>query len=293
MKKIVVPTDFSNQATFALDLACEMAKKEETEITLVHVVEIPKQSTSFLGGASVDTEATLSGEDPMEKIYIMKLIERREEQFAALLEDPKYKDANIVDKLVKGTPYQEIGEIISELNADLIIMGTTGADSWEESLIGTTAEKVVRYSTCPVFTLRNRVHVKDINHIVFASDFKDDLAGFKHVPMMLKNFFDADLHLLYVNTPGHFSNERDILKQMDDFTAGNDLGSIERHIYSHKNPGEGILFFAQDHKMDLIMMSTSGERSTFMKLFDHSIAEDVVNHAKLPVVTLNLHQFHK
>ncbi len=137
------------------------------------------------------------------------------------------------------------------------------------------------------------MHVKDINNIVLASDFKEGLRDYKSVPTMLQKFFDAKLHLLYVNTPGHFTNERDIKKEMEDFTKDNELDSIERHIYCHKNPGEGILSFAEDYGMDLVMMSTSGERSTFLKLFDHSIAEDVVNHSKKPVVTVNLHQFHK
>jgi len=290
MKKIIVPTDFSAQATYALDLACEMAKKEEIEITLVHIIEIPKRGSSFLGSSSIATEATLEGEDPMEKIFIMKLIEKREEQFAALLQNPKYKGINIVDKLLKGTPYQEISEILTEIKADMVIMGTTGADTWEENLIGSTAEKVVRHSGCPVFTLRNPIHIKDIDNMVLASDFKDDLGDYKTVPDMLRKFFDARLHLVYINTPSHFSSEREIMESMANFTRNNELDNIEKHVYNHRNPGEGILCFANDFKMDLIMMTTSGERSGIFRLFDHSIAEEVVNHSKKPVITLNLHK---
>ncbi len=290
MKKIIVPTDFSNQATFALDLAYEIAKKEGAEITLVHVIEIPKKNTAFLG-SSIDTEATLEGEDPMERVFYLKLIEKREEQFVEILDNPKYKGVTIKEKLVRGTPYEKIGELLTDVKADLIIMGTTGADSWEENLIGSTAEKVVRHSKCPVLTLRNRFHVKDIKRIVLASDFKDDLETYKSVPRTLKNFFNAELHLVYVNTPGHFMNEREIMKQMDEFTEDNKLGKIERHIYCHNNAGEGILNFAEDYKMDLIMMTTSGERSGIFRLFNHSIAEEIVNHSKKhPVVTLNIHK---
>lgn len=106
---------------------------------------------------------------------------------------------------------------------------------------------------------------------------------------MLQNFFDAKLHLLYVNTPSHFTNEREISKEMDELIKTNNLDGVEKHIYNHKNPGEGIIFFAEDKSMDLIMMSTAGARSGIFKLFDHSIAEEVVNHSKKPVVTFNLH----
>ena len=55
---------------------------------------------------------------------------------------------------------------------------------------------------------------------------------------------------------------------------------------------EGIVWFAEDYKMDMVMMATSG-RTGFSRIFEHSIAEDVVNFSKKPVVTFNLNQISK
>lgn len=296
MKRIIVPTDFSEQATYALDFACDIARKDEdkdVEVTLVHVVEIPKKSASFLGGSAIDTEATLSEEESMERLFILKLIERRKNQFQELLADPKYSDVNINDRLLRGTPYEEIGQTITEVQADMIIMGTTGADTWEEGLIGSTAEKVVRFATCPVFTTREPVNINKIKKVVLASDFKDDLGEYKDLPAKVQKIFGATLHLVYVNTLNHFLNDREIHSRMDEYIAQNKLSGVHKHVYNHKDAVDGILWFAEDYKMDLILMTTAGERSGLFKLFDHSKAEEVVNHAKIPVVTANLHLHNK
>jgi len=48
MKKIIVPTDFSDQAYNALDLACEIALKTDAKIVLMNVIEYSKKQTTFL-----------------------------------------------------------------------------------------------------------------------------------------------------------------------------------------------------------------------------------------------------
>lgn len=290
MKKIIVPTDFSDQATYALNLACELAAKEDVEITLVHVVEIPKANAAFLGNSSINTEATLGGDDPTEHIFILKLLEKRKQQFDELLNSPEYSKFNIQGRLLQGTPYQEIGEVISQVQADLIIMGTTGVSSWAESVIGSTAEKVVRHSVCPVLTLREPVQVDAINNIALASDFKDDFGKYNNLPGKLKELFNANLHLTYINTPGHFLNEREVMVRIGDFIESKKLKDVKKHVYSHQNAVEGIIAFAEDYNIDLVVMATSGERSGIYKLFDHSIAEAVVNHSAKPIVTFNLHK---
>lgn len=290
MKKIIVPTDFSEQAGYALDLAAEIAASQQAEITLVHVVDIPKPASGFLGSSSIDTGATLSSGDQMEQIFTLKLIEKSEQRLNELVNDPRYSGVKLDARLLKGTPYQEIGEVITQVKADLIIMGTSGVSNWAESLIGSTAEKVVRHAGCPVMTLRLPVKVANINKIVLASDFKEDFGRYQALPAAISETFQASLHLAYINTPGHFLNEREIMVRVGDFIDSKKLKNAEKHIYCHQNAGEGIIAFAEDYKMDVIVMATSGERSGIFKLFDHSIAEDVVNHSKKPVITFNLHK---
>ena len=287
MKKIIVPTDFSQQAGFALDFACEIGKKADSQVTLMHVIEYAKKQTTFLGSSSMNTMGSLTTGIEMDDIYFIELFKRRKSQMAEVLGDPKYKGVKLNDKIMLGSPYHAIAEEIAEQNADLIIMGTTGVSNWEESLIGSLAEKVVRHAACPVLTLRSPVHLNDIKTIVFASDFKEKLPNYIPVIKRLQDFFEAEIHLVYINTPSHFVNQREILKTITAFAEENGFQRYQKHIYSHQHEEEGIVGFTEDFKMNMIIMTTAG-RTGLSRIFEHSIAEDVVNFSKKPVVTINI-----
>lgn len=292
MKKIIVPTDFSIQAQHALDLAIEIANKTGAKIVLMHVIEYAKKQTTFLGSSALNTMGSLSTGVEMDDIYFIQLYKKRKEQFAEILSDPSYAGADITDKIMLGTPYHAIEEEITESEADFIIMGTTGVNDWAESLIGSTAEKVVRHASCPVLTLRKKVGLTDIEKIVFASDFKESEPSYVSIVKSIQKLFGAELHMVYINTPSNFKNEREIIKNLKEFAIKNELDDHKIHVYSHEHEEEGIVWFTEDFKMDMVMMATYG-KTGFARLFDHSIAEDVVNFSKKPVVTFNLQHVEK
>ena len=292
MKKIIVPTDFSEQAQHALDLASEIANETGAKIVLMHVIEFAKRKTTFLGSSELSTMGSLSTGAEIDDVYFIQLFKRRKNQMAEILSDPSYANIDITDKILMGTPYHAIEEEITESDADFIIMGTTGVNDWEESLIGSTAEKVVRHASCPVLTLRKKVKLMDIKKIVFASDFKETKPAYMRIVKSIQKLFGAELHIVYVNTPGHFVNEREIIRNLKKFVDEIELDDHKIHAYSHQHEEEGIVWFTEDFKIDMVMMATYG-RTGFSRLFDHSIAEDVVNFSKRPVVTFNLHQVGK
>ncbi len=288
MQKIIVPTDFSDQAQYALDLASEIASKTGAKIVLIHVIEFARRKSVFLGSSSLNTMATVSTGDQANDIYFIELFRRRKAQLEEILSDPRYEGIDITDRILMGTPYHAIEEEITESEADLIIMGTTGVNDWEESLIGSTAEKVVRHASCPVLTLRKEVKLKDIDKIVLASDFKELKPAYIRIIKSIQKLFEAELNLVYVNTPGNFKNEREIINNLKNFGTENELDDHKIHVYSHQHEEEGIIWYTEDYDMDMVMMVTHG-RTGFSRLFDHSIAEDVVNFSKKPVVTFNIH----
>ena len=289
MEKIIVPTDFSDQAQFALDLASEIASNTGAKIVLMHVIEYAKKQTVFLGSSTLSTMGSLSTGTEMDDIYFVELFRKRKSQMEEVLSDPSYANIELIDKIMLGTPYHSIEEEITESKADLIIMGTTGVNDWEESLIGSTAEKVVRHASCPVLTLRKSVKLRDIEKIVLASDFKEMQPAYINIVKSIQKLFKAELHMVYVNTPNHFKNERDMMNHLNEFAIKNEIDNHNIHVYSHLHEEEGIVWFTEDFDIDMVMMATHG-RSGFSRLFEHSIAEDVVNFSKKPVVTFNLNQ---
>ncbi len=287
MKTIIVPTDFSKQAGYALDFASEVAAKMGSTITLLHVVEYSKKKTIFLEDSSLSTMASLPGSSDENALFFIELYRKKKLQIADVVNDPKYSGVDIEPKIVLGTPYHAIEEEITMQDADMIVMGTTGVSDWEESLIGSTAEKVVRHAGCPVLTLREPLYLGSVPNIVFASDFHELTPGYVPIIEEMQRVFKARIKFLYINSPNHFKNEKEIRNLIESFAKHNGFDNYDIHIYSHRHREEGIVEFTQDSKMDMIMMATHG-RSGLSRLFEHSVAEDVVNFSRKPVMTFNM-----
>jgi nucleotide-binding universal stress UspA family protein len=100
----------------------------------------------------------------------------------------------------------------------------------------------------------------------------------------LLDFFDASLDILLVNTPLHFrpdSEAKDLLKE---FVAHYKLENYKLHFKNYYTVEQGIIQFAHDEKVDLIVMPTHALKG-LAHLFNGSITEDVVNHIQSPVWT--------
>lgn len=275
MKKILVPTDFSEQADFALDLASHIAKKIDAEISLLHVVE-DTTVTSF----NVSGEALLP--DIEDKLFIVKLIEKTRENMREAA--TKYSDTKIKTQIRVGSTYHNIRDIIVEQDVDLVIMGTKGAAGLQEVLVGSNAEKVVRYAKCPVLTLHDKVVNYDFKNIVYASGLleKDDQAI--DIVKIFQKIFGATIHLVRINTPSNFERDSQSYAHMYQFVKDNNLENYTLQVFNDVTEEEGIIYFAEKVNADIIAMATHG-RTGFAHIITGSIAEDVVNHSSRPVLT--------
>ena len=280
MNKILVPYDFSSIAKNALNLAAELAEKvKNCSVTVINVIEHPTPETLKTMG--------ISDVDPMEELYIGKLMKTIEEKLEIVVADSAYADIDIKYKIVIGQPFKEISEVISTQKIDLVVMGTSGSDGLEEFLVGSQAERMVRFSTCPVITVQKESHIEDIETIVFASNFEDIPAAFIYKLKALQEGFDAHLNVVKINTPASFTTTRHDKKQIEEFIQGFDIKNCSYDIYNYTNEEDGIVAYAEDVNADLIAIGTRQRRGVG-HFFSGSIAEDVVNHAKVPVWTFSL-----
>ena len=277
MKKILVPTDFSDQAGYALEVADQIARKADASIILLHVVE----------DASV-TSVHYTGEIDLpnmeDRLFMMKLIEKGKKDMAELAAKPAYSDIIIEQELRIGNPYNNIKDIINDHQVDLVVMGTKGSSGLEEFLIGSNAEKVVRHSKCPVLTIHEKADVVDFKNIVYATAMEEREEQCISIVKIFQQLYDAKLHLVRVNTPNNFQSDRSSLPELENFVKRCNLQNYELHIYNEASEEEGIIYFAESIKADLIAMATHG-RTGLAHLLSGSIAEDVVNHTRRPVLT--------
>lgn len=275
MKKILVPTDFSQQAADALDMAYHICKKTNAEIYLIHVVEDP-----ILTSFSVTGEVAIP--DVENKIFVVKQIERARKDLAESA--AKYNDVKIHTKIRIGNPYHNIRDIITEEDFDLVVMGTKGSSGLQEILVGSNTEKVVRHSKCPVLTLHGRPTSYEFKNIVYASGLLEKEDEAINIVKAFQKLFGATIHLVRINTPNNFERDSLVYTNMYNFVKQHNLENYTMQIFNDVTEEEGIIYFAEKVNADLIAMATHG-RTGFAHVLTGSIAEDVVNHSNRPVLT--------
>lgn len=141
-KTILFATDFSEGSDYAIRYALAIARKFESRLIVIHVINEPVDLRGFY----------------VPHISFDKLEEEIEQGAKKLMEQfcrTHLSDfPNFESQVLPGIPSDEIIKWTVEFGADLIVMGTHGRTGLDHVLFGSTAEKVVRKSTVPVMTIR-------------------------------------------------------------------------------------------------------------------------------------------
>jgi len=150
-KNLLVPTDLSDGAEYALDYACELAAKLGATVHILHVIGVPALGVPELGVAVTST-------------VIDQLIADNQKAVDELA-DARRDKATIGEILLKtGDARDVIDATAAALHIDLIVMGTHGRRGLSRALLGSVAETVVRTAPCPVLTVRNPKRHKSDRH---------------------------------------------------------------------------------------------------------------------------------
>ncbi len=279
MKKILVPIDFSKPAQIAVDVAVDIALHANAQLILMHVVE-EASGTSF----NITGEVNVSG-GWENKLFTMRLIEKSKKQMAKVFEDVKATGVKVKQEVRIGTAFHGIRDIITEQKVDLVVMGTSGRTKIVEGMfIGSNTERVVRHSKCPVLTVNKKPATTDFKNIVYATSMSKDEETFSRIVRTTQQLYDATVHLVRINTPGNFQRDTVVKKYMQDFAKKLQLKNYTLNIFNDLSEEEGIIYFADSINADMIAMATRG-RTGFAHVLAGSIAEDVVSHARRPVLT--------
>ncbi|WP_115461478.1 universal stress protein [Winogradskyella aurantiaca] len=277
MKRIIVPIDFSEHSDFALEAAANLARKYDSELLVLHMLELSSAILTTAGNA-INEEA----------VFYYKLAEQRFEEFL----NKDYLEGIKVTPIVKHFKvFSEVNEVAKDHDANLIVMGSHGASGVKEVLVGSNTEKVVRYADIPVLVIKHNPILLDFENGVFASDFSEEaIMPYLKAKLTFKKL-GAKMHLVYVNSPdGNFRSSTEIDKRVSLFLkkAEGSLDSInEVNVVSDYSIEKGILNFANAIGADLIAVATHG-RKGLAHFFEGSISEDLANHSTLPVMTFKI-----
>jgi nucleotide-binding universal stress UspA family protein len=142
LKTILFPTDFSQGARAAMDYAISLAQDYKAKLILLYVIQDISIAEWYI-------PSSISAADLVEDMQ--KSAEKEMEKWTA---EVKAKVPSVESLVVRGVPFVEIIGTAKGKKADLIVIGTHGRTGIDHMLFGSTAEKVVRKSACPVLTVR-------------------------------------------------------------------------------------------------------------------------------------------
>lgn len=139
-KKILIPTDGSDNTKEAINKGLEMAKMMDAEVTALYVVD----QTSFI---NFPMDSTI--------VSVYSLLEKEGKDAVEYVREEGAKlGVKVTTKVDEGSPARKI--IDASRFHDLVVMGTLGRTGISKLLLGSVAERVVRFADCPVLVVRSQ-----------------------------------------------------------------------------------------------------------------------------------------
>jgi nucleotide-binding universal stress UspA family protein len=191
----------------------------------------------------------------------------------------------IKTKLLVGSPFQEIRDLIKEMNADLVIIGDKGVTNTEEFFLGSFTDKIIRSSQCPVITVKEMVDHEQFDNIVYATNLEEDNKQLMNLLLRFQELFKATIHIVKINSTKDFKNEIDTKVALQKLVDKYEMKNYTINSYSHEDEEYGIVYLADEVGADLIVMGIH-EKSGFRRLISGgSLADEVTDHTFRPVLT--------
>jgi nucleotide-binding universal stress UspA family protein len=276
MKRILVPTDFSKPSEASLEFAVDLATLAKSEIFVVHMVKLPLLPETTFGVQPY----------PLDPVLLDQL-EAKATQAFDILRKGFPPDLSIQFKPLHDYVVPGLRVYIHENKIDLVVMSTRGASGLREFMIGSTAEKIARFSPVPVIAIPQPTIFSGIKDIVFPNSLDLDQREVISRLKELQQICDARLHILFLNTPKHFHSDHQARQMLERFATHFSLENYTLNFRNHQFERGGILEFIHEINGDMLAMATHG-RTGLSHFFTGSIAEDVLNRIDQPIWTFRI-----
>jgi nucleotide-binding universal stress UspA family protein len=291
IRNVLVPVDFSAPSLGSLEFALPLVKQFGADLHLVHVFGTDHPFSGLVGMPFVlpEFEISRSVHEQLKDVARKYSIDLRPGILHAL----------------KGRPFEEICRLGRDADIDLIVIATRGNTGVKHLALGSTAERVVRYSSCPVLVTHGGKPsgtVPGFRKILVPVDFSEcSMQGLAYAKVFAKQFKSKITLLNSVHFEYYVASDEcsryDLPRlmqqayvvardQMCDLFEKTDWDGLEVETSLQSgHPGQQICEHARDSDTDLIVTSTHGSTGLTHLLLG-SVAEYAVRHAHCPVLVV-------
>lgn len=280
IETIVVPSDFSKNASSALRYAIQISKKLKRRLIVFHCSHLSAYSLS-----AANTEAQMSEliqQDELDKRE--KLVEQVKKAYQQLGIN-KIPTSTLC--LVEFNPMvvENTIEVAQKYNAGLIIMGTHGASGIKKFFFGSNTSIMISKSDIPVLAVPENYKFVPIETISFASDLENLSEELKRL-LPFVEALKARLEIVYLDYGLDSSNKKrknaeNVIKN----TGYKKIALESQKATIEKTLVDQVKKYLHKNKTDCLVMFTR-ERSLWDRLFMGSKTEDMSTALQVPLLTL-------
>jgi nucleotide-binding universal stress UspA family protein len=275
MNKILVNTDFTKYADYAVMSAASLCEQTGAQLILLHVVNRP---------LNADDDSYENYHDMPRGTTIISNVKNR---LDAIVNQYQLKNAKVIYEL-RYDVFKTILKHADRHQVDLIVMGAYGSSWSEGSLIGSNTERVMRQAEMPVLIVKEKFKDFNIENMVLASEFHGEI--YKVFPKMKKviDLFDTKIHLLKINTPSRFQRTNDSLKLMEEFSKEFNLQGCSINTYNDLTIEDGIINFTKAIQADLVAITPDG-LWRLANIFQKNITDRLIKKSVKVILSMKTH----
>lgn len=277
-RKILVPTDFSETSINAFKFAIKIFEKEPCDFYLLNAFSVKNFTLENLmvpepGEKNYDHAATKS------KIGLAKIIKDLDSNY-------KFKNHSYHPISKFTTPLEAIKFVIEEMDIEMVIMGTNGANQRKDRIYGSnTVITIEKITNCPVLAIPLNAKSPPNKEIVFVTDFKIPYKKSElHYLTDIIRKRKVPLRILHVNNNIPLNKKQQHNKErLPEYLEGIDYSF---HTVKGKDVVQAINLFVEKGNSDMIVFINRKD-SLLKRLFSFSMSKELGSYSKTPVMALH------
>ena len=276
MKKILLPTDFSENSWNAIKYALHYFKEDtchfhilNTYTPIIYQVEYMEVGTAQFGLVDAMKETSTTG--------LKKIKEKIDKEF----KNPKH---SFTEMSSFNTLTAEISEQTSNNGVDYVVMGTKGATGALEILFGSNTMHVIKNAKCPVLAIPSNFSFEKPLEILFPSDYEIEFQK-KHIQPILNvaNTFHSRVNIMNASFGYELSEYQESNKKILE-------GYFKKiahifHSVSNQTVEDAIAKFQLKYRINLLVM-INNKHSFFENLFFRSTINHIGFHLNIPFLVI-------
>jgi nucleotide-binding universal stress UspA family protein len=277
MKNILIPTDFSENATEAAKIGIDLARRLRANALLINSYANFPIAVTYGGGSWLVDEYLVKKSHSQNHLEL--IVEELEP--ADINKSETEFSPRITCKAVEGEIGANVGEICQDQKIELVVVGARGSD---HSVFGSDINSIIDKSSRPVLVITAGTDLQKIRKVVFTSDFNmEDVEALKYLGR-LGEILNFKIDVIHVNEYGTNHDVQNAGKLSFEKTlTGLKIRGLSFHQMAGKDVIRRLTTLSQENDAFLLTM-VHQQHSFFLRLFESSTAKTLLARQKVPML---------